>query len=218
VPLAKALYELAETADRRPKVVAEYERKMTDTRALARLARREIRSDFPLLHGHAVVSTWSAIEAAVEDVAVAVLLYDPRAQSLDAIGRVKLSVGDFARLNEEQRARAILRDVQRSLGAEQRLGINAFEVVLTSVGFSGAVDKGVARSILELQQLRHIIVHRASVADRRFVEICPWLRTKVGQRIRITEKQFETLAIAAIAYLRIVADRVFDKYPRRPRP
>lgn len=60
--------------------VEEQEKLSTDLREARReaeLAENELRMGFPLLHAHALVAMWSALEAAIEDMLVGILLNEP---------------------------------------------------------------------------------------------------------------------------------------------
>jgi hypothetical protein len=59
----------------------------------------------------------------------------------------------------------------------------------------------------ELQQLRHTIVHRASFADRKLVEACPWLGLIPGERIFISHEQYRRLVVAVDKYVTVVIQR-----------
>jgi hypothetical protein len=98
-------------------------------------------------------------------------------------------------------------ELQRTFSSEQRLGLDCFEAVLKIVGLAGKVEQDIRRDIYELQQLRHTIVHRASLADRKLVEACPWLGLISGGRIFISHEQYNRLMAAVTKYVTVVIER-----------
>lgn len=211
VPLAEALHNLNKDLMERHEV-EQSERGIVLTRERAEFARREIENDFPLLHAHTLVGIWGAFEAAVEDLAVLILVNDPTARNRDAISKVKVSIAEFESLDSDERMRLIVQELQRTLRAEQRLGVNAFEVVLQAVGLDGVVKKKLSKDLFEYQQIRHAVVHRGSVADRCLMQRCPWLRLRPGDPILIRHKDYRRLANAIMDYSVAVIERLRKKY------
>jgi len=93
------------------------------------------------------------------------------------------------------------------LSSEQRLALDCFEALLKVVGLAGKVEDKIRRDIYELQQLRHTIVHRASLADRKLVDACPWLELIPGGRIFISHEQYRRLMSAVNKYVPLVIQR-----------
>jgi hypothetical protein len=98
-------------------------------------------------------------------------------------------------------------ELQRTLNSEQRLGLDGFEALLKVVGLAGKVEDEIRRDIYELQQLRHTIVHRASLADRKLIEACPWLKLMSGERIMISREHYRRLVMAVNKYVTVVIQR-----------
>ncbi|MBK7978264.1 MAG: hypothetical protein IPK07_35135 [Deltaproteobacteria bacterium] len=211
VPLAEAVHNLA-VIEGPASVAADSERSLAQTRARASLARREVQAGFPLLHAHTLAGVWGSLEAAIEDLAVGILEHDSTIRSREAVAKIKIGLAEFEQLDQSDRMRTVIGELQRTSRADQRLGVGAFEVVFAALGFSGSVSEDVRRNVLEFQQLRHVIVHCGSIADRRLVSRCPWLELRPGQKVRITHAQFARLVATAIHYFADLVERVREKY------
>lgn len=190
----------------------EGKRAIEESRKLAELAKNEIDNDFPLLHAHAIVGVWGALEACIDDLIVSVLIHDGDARSDEVFAKVKVSITELEDLDSEERMRIVLEEVKRLLRAEQRIGINTFETILARVDLSGDVLEETRRDMLELQQLRHVFVHPGGVADRKLLRHCPWLNVTPGTRIMPKRKDLERLTSAAVDYAIAVGKRVSKKY------
>ncbi len=212
VPLAEAVHNL-EALNMTADEVNQAEKKLDNTRKMAEFARKEIENGFPFLHAHTLVGTWGALEATIEDLAVAVLLNDPSVRGIESISKIRVSLLDFESMNQESRMQLIVQELQRNLRADQRLGVNAFESLLSSIGLGGTIDDTISRTLFEFQQLRHAIVHRASIADKVLVERCPWLGLTIGQRLKLDHDDFHRLNHAVAEYLISIVERVRKKYP-----
>jgi hypothetical protein len=176
-------------------------------KAEAEFARQEIEKEFPLLHAHALVSIWSAMEALFEDVLVAHIIHRPEIVKEEVFQKIRIPLATYEQLNQEDKARLLVYELQRTLSSEQRLGPDCFEALLKVVGLAGRVEDGIRRDIYELQQLRHTIVHRASLADRKLAEACPWLGLIPGGRIFISHEQYRRLMVAVHKYVTVVIER-----------
>jgi hypothetical protein len=176
-------------------------------KAEAEFARQEIEKEFPLLYAHALVSIWSAMEALFEDVLVAHIIHRPDVLKEEAFQKTRIPLATYEQLNQEDKARLLVYELQRTLSSEQRLGLDCFEALLKVVGLAGKVEDGIRRDIYELQQLRHTIVHGASLADRKLIGACPWLKLMSGERIMISREHYRHLMAAVHKYVTVVIER-----------
>ena len=138
---------------------------------------------------------------------VAHIINRPEILKEDAFQKTRIPLATYEQLNQEDKARLLVYELQRGLGSEQRLGLDCFESLLKIVGLAGKVEDSIPRDIYELQQLRHTIVHRASLADRKLVEACPWLNLTSGERIMISHEQYRRLITAVQKYVTVVIER-----------
>lgn len=213
VPLAEALIPFEELVPG-GEDKEEASKKLEQTRSAAALAKSEVANEFPLLHAHMLIGIWSALEAAIEDCLVIAVQADPDVRAHPQVARVRLSYGDVLELTAEELARKLVFEIQRNLGAEQKLGVGGFESLLDLVGASGCADDAMRRTLLEFQQYRHVIVHRAGIADRALVERCSWLALRVGDRINIGHRTFHALVLAAAEYVNRIHECLLKRYRR----
>jgi hypothetical protein len=82
---------------------------------------------------------------------------------------------------KDERMRLLIQELQRS---QYQYGTGSFEHVLNQFQLSGKVDPRIKQTIWEMLNIRNVIIHRGSVADRRLVEGCPWMELKIGQQDR----------------------------------
>ena len=190
----------------------EGKRAIEESKQLAEFAKDEIDNDFPLLHAHAIVGIWGALEACIDDLLVSVLVHDTDARRHEAFAKVKVSVTELEDMDSEERMRIVMEEAKRLLRAEQRIGINTFEAILATVDLSGDVLEDTRRDMIELQQLRHVFVHHGGIVDRKLLRHCPWLNIKPGTRIMLKRKDYERFTRAVVNYVKAVIERVTKKY------
>lgn len=209
--LAEVLYEAPGPVSRTPEP-GEAEAIIKEAKQFAELAQQEIGNDFPLMNAHALVGVWGALEVCIDDTIVAVLLHDSDIRKSELFMRVKVRVAEFEELDSDDRMRLLLDEAKRLLRLEHRIGPNVFESVLDTIGLSGPVDDALSKHILELQQLRHVLVHRGGMADQRLCGRCPWLGLKPGERIMLKRTDLSRLLRAVQSYAQQVEGRVIAKY------
>jgi hypothetical protein len=175
------------------------------------VAREEYEYRFPLLHEHAVVAMWGLLEALVEDLVVAVLLEVPEALQREQMAVLHLTVGEAETLDRHERAWLILERLQASIKGN-RMGVGQFKDLLNVFGLAPSPTAETKRTLLEMQQLRHVIVHRNAVADRKLLQTCPWLvadeALTTGQRVTITHEDYIRYWRAAHDYVIGLANMV----------
>jgi hypothetical protein len=169
----------------------EYEASLTKAREAAAFAEAESKAGFPFFHEFVLVGLWGAMEAMVEDLVVALISNEPVLLGNEHFSKIKIPLADYEQLDGEHRMRFLVTELQRTLRTTQRQGINAFEPLLDCVGLSGEVNEPAKKSFWEMNHLRNVIVHRRSLADRTFIDACPWFALKIGERISITAENMD---------------------------
>lgn len=168
----------------------------TKQQELADEAQALLENNFPLLHAHALIGLWGAMEAAIDDVTVA-WIRSGQATYSPSVRSIKVSLVDFLGMNDDQRSRRLLRLVKAQVGSEDRRGIGQFESVLKALGVHGEVDDGLRRVMVQSQQMRHVIAHRGGSVDAGFIATCPEFGYAEGDPLQITTEQFRAVAGAA---------------------
>jgi hypothetical protein len=174
---------------------------------MAHLAKSEMANDFPLLRSHAVMGLWGALEAMVEDTAISWMEHNPAALAAPKIAKIRVPFAEFQRLDQQDRLRFLIMELQRDLGTELKSGATKFESLLDVVGLGGRVDRRVKNTLFETQNLRNVIAHRGGIADQRLVANCPHLQYSVGDPIRINEESFDRISDGLLTYAVTILNR-----------
>jgi hypothetical protein len=186
---------------------AEYEPKIDDAKAMAKLAESEIKNDFPLLRSHTLMGLWGALEAMVEDLAVAWIQYDLSILDDLRFAKIKVPLVEYQKMDQQEQISFLVSEVQRDLRSELKGGVNQFESLLNVVGLGGSVDRRVREVIFEVQNLRNAFAHRAGIADRKFVTNCPHLNYSAGDKIKISRDYLNDVLAGFLTYSFIIYNR-----------
>ena len=174
----------------------------------AELAKRELATDFPLVHAQAVVTIWSYLEALSRTFVSEWLRNQPGALSVDEVARIKIKFAEYERLTQEERYLYLFDLLEQELASNLRVGVTRFEVLLAPFGLSGPVPDHLSRPIFELGQVRNAIVHRGISVDRRLVVACPWLNLKPGDPISVSGSMLWSYFNAVHEYVTVLIKRV----------
>jgi hypothetical protein len=183
------------------------ERRLVGAKKMARLAQEEIAKDFPLLHSHAVIGMWGALEAMVEDLAVSWLEHNPAALSVPAVSKIRVPFAEFQGMDQQDRLRFLVAELQRELRVDLKSGATKFELLLTTLGLGGPVDKRIRDVLYETQNLRNAFAHRGGVADRRFIANCPQFQYCIGDEIKVDTNYFSHILNGLLMYDQTVLNR-----------
>ncbi len=211
--LAKELAGWTSKTDEEDKAAIE------EAERVAEFANKEIESGFPLLHAHTLVGLWGALEAAVSDTLLNILLNEPGLLKYDCFAKVRITLAEFEMLDREDRMRFLLEEISRAQGFSHKQGVDKFEALLDNFQLSGPVDDQTKKTLWEINHLRNAIVHRASLADRRLLKACPWLGLKVAEKIVITPRALNKYHGALCGYATTLIHRLarrFDANPPQP--
>jgi hypothetical protein len=170
-------------------------------------ARDGIAGDFAILHGHALMGAWGALEACIDDVAIDWLTETEGECAGSATNTLKVSLGNYLALKGDARWPWLLDQIKRAQSSSLKSGVGQFESVLSAVGLGGAVDPHIRKAIHYTKAMRNVIAHKGGRVDARFVEACPDLGLTEGERLSVTSEQFLAGLTAMLAYSGSVYER-----------
>ncbi|MGW5525515.1 hypothetical protein [Streptomyces xanthochromogenes] len=190
--------------------------RMAQSERHAEIAKRELKRSFPLLHGHALMGVWGALEALIEDVSVSWMMHAPEVLQGNSMSKVKIPIATFLSLSDADRMRLVVSELQRDIKADLRSGVSRFESLLDCLGLGGEVDGRVRDAIYKAQQIRNVLAHRGGVADKRLVEACPGLGLEIGDKVEIDHLAFGELSLAMQIYAATVKNRCCSADGEKP--
>ena len=197
------------------KVLAEVDGKLEDAKhELERaekdkeLAQREVENDFPLLHEQATIALWSSLEALVRSFLARWLANTPAAWQCDTVKKLRVRLGDYEGLEPLERCLWVVDLVDQEVSGPLRNGVTRFESLLQPFGLGGSVEPDCQRTLFELSQVRHVLVHRSGVVDRKLTEACPWLNLKAGDHLQVSHKMWRAYDGALGIYVLELIQRV----------
>jgi hypothetical protein len=170
---------------------------------------------FPFLWQISIVRLWTLLEVAVEDV-VCEFLSTPELLPIDSVvRRLEAPVFAFQSLDAKDRADTLLQLLKDKTRSVLKPGVGRLEGLLEPVGIGGAVPEQVRILILELSQVRHLIVHRNAVVDRRFLAKCPWVACEFGKLLPISYDHLRLYGLA-VDWYNLEVDRRVDRVLGEP--
>lgn len=178
----------------------------------AALAQREVMEGFPVLRAQAVIAIWSSLEAAVRTFLARWLQHADGAMQADIVQRIKVKVGEYEALVGEEKYFYLLDRIEQEVSSALKPGVGRFESLLEPFHLSGAINDKVRRDMLELNQVRNVLVHRYGVVDRRLTDACPWMTIEIGQKIQVDAKMTERYMRSAMEYAVVLIVRVGEKF------
>jgi hypothetical protein len=165
------------------------------------LAQKEVDNGFPLLHEQAAIALWGSLEALVRSLVAAWLANKPEAWQVDAVRKLRVRLGDYEPLEPFERCLWVVDLLDHEIGGPLRWGVNRFECLLQPFGMSGSLEDEYQRTLHELSQVRHVLVHRRGIADKKLLDACPWLNVRLGDRVRVTHDMWHRYASTNVEYV-----------------
>ncbi|KFI81040.1 hypothetical protein [Bifidobacterium psychraerophilum] len=177
---------------------------------------REIDNEFPLLFANALIGLWGALEACINDLCLLWLQCMDRHSLGQALASARVKIGDYLRLDDEDRWQWLLVQLQRSDAASLRKGIGQFESMLKPLGVSPQVDSAVRTTLFRIKTLRNLYAHRAGIADAKFLQEWKGHPADVGQLVVPTKNQIVAGYTAMVIYVESVHDSMQVKIGGSP--
>ena len=161
----------------------DYVAQLAKAEHLKKIAEAHLERDFDYLYALAVVKIWSVLESSVENIVSQCLQRPFECKDMKTLNDLRGPLIEFLNADQDERAEFLFSELKSTTKSALKTGVAVFEALLEPVGMAGSHHEEVRRSILELQQTRHVIVHRRGLADRRFMDRCPWVGATVGQSL-----------------------------------
>ncbi|NEK59904.1 hypothetical protein GCU56_18780 [Geodermatophilus sabuli] len=170
--------------------------RLEDAERSADVAEQEIERGFPLLHNHALMGLWGALEAMIDDVCVSWLDLHPERVTADGFPRIQVELNQFLALGALEQKRHVVEELKRKQGSAAKIGAGQFEAVLDAIGLGGPIDANV-RSVLRIaKSYRNVVAHRGGTADARLLADCPDLQLTLGEPVRVSDAQMQSIIFA----------------------
>lgn len=181
-----------------------------EARKIELFARKQKEDRFPYLYSLALVRLWGILEAMVDGIVVDFMKRPAQCKDKDFFYSIKGPLFEFATASPEQQADFLADRFKDAVQAALKLGVGRFEVILEPIGLGGGIDPDVRRVLFELSQVRNAIVHKSGVSDRRFIEACPWMNLKRGERIKPNGGDFHLYMLSAYYYALVLRLRTLQ--------
>jgi hypothetical protein len=204
--LSEALLE-AELGRQNRKATKSERNELQERRKISAMAKSECHEGFPILHSHALISIWGALEVLIDDLVLSILLNVPNVLNEAIFAKVKIPLAKFETLERNERMTLLVDELKRELKTAFKPAVVGFEVVLGQFGLSGQLDDNLKRTLMEMQQIRNVLVHRSGIFDEKASRTCPWMDWKIGKKVKLSGSQINIYVESVIQYMTIIAKR-----------
>jgi hypothetical protein len=159
------------------------------------------------------ISMWSALEAGIEDMLLAVLRSDATLLASEDVRKIQIPLVEYNAMSEDERLEFLIaRATEKQRGGKFGPGAGRFEGALNAFSLGGGLDDNLKKQLVAFSSVRNCLVHRRGVVDRRFANDCPSPVRSVGSRIVITFDECRRYELAALLYLTCVLARIDKRY------
>ncbi|MGV9742886.1 hypothetical protein [Nocardia farcinica] len=173
------------------------------------LPQEELEAGLPLIFATNLIGIWGALESFVGDVFKITLRFNRQLLAEDGFKNVNLPVSLLADPEGDALYDAIYQKaLPPGTGAFERFEDLFKRVNLRNIG----VEDELKRKLRAAHQIRNVWAHNSGIADRHFVENCPYLPYKLGQRVDMSQETMQELSQAVIDYIALIMKRVNKKF------
>ncbi|MBS4095436.1 MAG: hypothetical protein KGZ83_01190 [Sulfuricella sp.] len=175
-------------------------------------ARKEREQDFPTVKRHSLISMWGALEVAIEDTFVQILLNDPFA--LASVFALGVKGGKGHSVLTERDARMLYRRTESKL--RHLPFAESLQQTLASVGLKLIVRSHHATILAEVNEVRNTLLHRGGLIDSRAISRVPSLARYEGTIFPISEdfflKSFDGISSIVVSMMGAVGEYALSKH------
>jgi len=158
---------------------------IAENESLAAKAKEFIESDFDQINSHGLIGLWCAVETAVEDTVVLILMNDDKAQSVlqsHGLLTVKSSIKFPPSDNEARKVYSSLENQVRN--TKKEVG-KSYCHLLSVLGINISVESQILETLCEINEVRNCILHRGGIIDDKAVAKSPSLTQYLNKKIKL---------------------------------
>jgi len=176
------------------------------------LAKKEVETDFPILHEQSVIAMWSMLESLVYLLAAKCLANELAIWKTDSISKLQVRIGDYESLDHFEKCMWIVGLLDQSTSAPNKSGITRFEKLLQVFNLDGSFNDEHNKALYELHHIRNVLIHRGGLVDNKLLKACPWIKLKPGQQLLISHSMWIKYQKAVGKYCIELAKRTNRKF------
>jgi len=188
------------------------ERQLERAKELSVLAADEVGANFRLLNAHFLVGTWGVFESALDACVIEWMVQNPGDFQWGPKDEIKMSPAVVFAANARDRAEVFLEALKKRRGTPLSSGITRFEDLLSLVGLDGPLPAGLSDTVFEFQQVRNVYAHNGGLADRRFLDTCPYVSVAVGEPVPVRPGTADGYYHAMLAYTGVILARGWARH------
>jgi hypothetical protein len=168
VPLVEALAELKRSKD--GTLPEEETKRIKLAKREAKFAQREIDNEFPILNAHNLVGLWSTFESTLREALALLILENSKnlKEKNFLNNKIKVTFTDYFETDKLSKAHALIKEIEKT--SSEKYFIDRYENLFSSIGIKGEFDKEERKNLIEIQQVRNLVVHKTSIVDKHFLE------------------------------------------------
>lgn len=180
---------------------AKYKHAVQRAKEVEAFGKRQLALEGSYLYELCVTRLWTILESLVDELVVEALKSPEKCSDQRFLHKLKGPLIEIINADEDERAEFLAESLKLATDSSLKKGVGRFESLLSPIGFGGEIHEVVRRRIIELGQVRNLIVHKSGKVDRHFKESCPWLDLPKGARLVVGKAVFEEYLIAVYWYL-----------------
>ncbi len=150
-----------------------------------------------ILLGQATITLWSALECFVRDFLADWVDIRGESKRLDQVRNVKVGFADFLSMSVRQRNYELVKAVEEKIDFRDKGGATRFVRLFEAFGVKVELDGEPKKMLWECWNIRNLIAHHMGIVDEHFVQRCPSLGKRVGDKVDVDVQSYMQFVEAA---------------------
>lgn len=187
----------------------------------AAFAKEEIANGFATVLSHHAVAMWAGIETATEQTLINLIRKVPDAHDVIVKATPSLNVEKVKTKTSNDAKKA--KDMWRNEVWKGDASKHSFDrelAMLAAFGVNVALTRVQRQALIEMSEVRNVLVHSGGFVDEKMLTKLPWLKLKAGQQLKVTAARMENYIDAAHAFtnalLGAVMNSAYIKAAKKP--
>jgi hypothetical protein len=180
-------------------------RLINQSQSYAEFAETEVSDGMQRTSSHHAVAVWAAIETTIEHTLVNHVCQVPNAIDLILSHAPSLKPRNL-RTARSDGAKLVIRAWESQLPQQETM--ERLLEMLRVFGLNITLEGSNSRILSEMAGLRDVILHNAGIADRKFLDRCPWRLDRVGGRVTVNRGTMSLYVDAAIDFAKKLLNAV----------
>jgi len=160
-----------------------------------------------------LLEIYTLLEVCIKKIIIALIKKLDFNEHPKELRNIKISLSEFNSFDEDDKIEFLFNNLERNTNGGINYSLDRFENLLKVFGLNGPINKSIKKNILELSQIRNLLLHKDGYVDNHFKKKCPFSKYKNQKKINLDSSDLQKFRNSVYYYILLLKNRFITIMP-----